>query len=370
MVILGVPGKTLAKWLTRIGIVLLLACMALTFFKSVPTATSAECRANLKTMLDAAPDSDAEGGNLKIAGVWPAQVGLGSQLCVVVSGVAAKASEAQIKPGADSSHLTSDITLFLNDVRTSMVVKANAVSRPQLLIYRFGEHDSATSDAAKFWRGLIAGKTTDGAIDLSVGVSKSQSSSPEAVGPSVKLQVYLLSIVIVGAGSMLCLAAAFAIFAMDSTVLRDSPTMTGNVPTGTYSLGRTQMALWLGLSTAGFIFLWLTLGFYLNVITQGILVLLGINGVTGLIAIAIDNQDPNKPQTPHTSQGFFKDIACDADGPKLQRIQIIIWTGILAIIFTWNVIWNFVFVDFDTNLLLLMGIAGSTYLGFKTQEKP
>jgi hypothetical protein len=30
---------------------------------------------------------------------------------------------------------------------------------------------------------------------------------------------------------------------------------------------------------------------------------------------------------------------------------------------------NFVFVDFDTNLLLLMGIASSTYLGFKTQEK-
>ena len=48
---------------------------------------------------------------------------------------------------------------------------------------------------------------------------------------------------------------------------------------------------------------------------------------------------------------------------------MIVWTSILAIIFIWNVVWNFAFVDFDTNLLLLMGIASSTYLGFKTQEK-
>jgi hypothetical protein len=62
------------------------------------------------------------------------------------------------------------------------------------------------------------------------------------------------------------------------------------------------------------------------------------------------------------------DILCDSQGAKLQRIQMVIWTCILGIIFTWNVVWNFVFVDFDTNLLLLMGIASSTYLGFKTQE--
>ena len=44
---------------------------------------------------------------------------------------------------------------------------------------------------------------------------------------------------------------------------------------------------------------------------------------------------------------------------------MVIWTCVLAVIFIWNVIGNFVFADFDTNLLLLMGIASSTYLGFK-----
>ena len=38
-------------------------------------------------------------------------------------------------------------------------------------------------------------------------------------------------------------------------------------------------------------------------------------------------------------------------------------------IFVWNVVWNFVFVDFDSNMLLLMGIANSMYVGFKTQER-
>jgi hypothetical protein len=374
MAILGYSETALAKWLGVAGAVLLAICIAWTYVANGPTATSAACRANLKAAIEAAPDQDAQAGILKITGIWPTQVGIGGQLCVVVSGVASKTSEEQITPGTEAhpSRPTSDITLFLNDVRTPMVVKANAISRPQLLIYQFGEHDNATSDDAKFWRGMLAGKTAHGAIELSVGVSKSQSSSPEAVGPSVKLQVYLLGIVAVGAASMLCLVAAFTIFAANSTVLRDNASKDANGrPDGTYSLGRTQMALWLGLSVAGFIFLWLTLGFYLNVITPAILVLLGINGVTGLAAILMDKpKDPVNPPPPAKSQGFFTDITCDSEGAKLQRIQIIMWTCILAVIFVWNVVRSFVFVNFDTNLLLLMGIASSTYLGFKTQEKP
>jgi hypothetical protein len=48
---------------------------------------------------------------------------------------------------------------------------------------------------------------------------------------------------------------------------------------------------------------------------------------------------------------------------------VVAWTLILAAIFVWNAVWNFVFVDFDTNLLLLMGIANAMYLGFKPKEK-
>ena len=127
----------------------------------------------------------------------------------------------------------------------------------------------------------------------------------------------------------------------------------------------------VGLTTAGFIFLWLTLGIYLNVITASILVLLGINGATGLAAVALDQPATGgAPPVPAESKSFLRDLTCDGDGPKLQRIQVVIWTCILAVIFFWNTVWNFVFVDFDTNLLLLMGIANSMYLGFKPREKP
>jgi hypothetical protein len=307
-----------------------------------------------------------------------------------------------------------DVALFLNERRSPLVVKANAVSGRQLLIYEFGQTADATSEDAKFWRGLLAGKTEMGLMRLSVGISKSQSSMPEVTFKDglIGLRVYWPSIVGFGAASVALLVAAFVIFAANSTVLRDNDLTKvekakatlaeakvalaatpadavlqqkvtdattaltaaegeadAQQPIGTFSLGRTQMALWLGLSTAGFIFLWLTLGFYRNVITEAILVLLGISSVTGLAAMVIDRPDTAKPPPPKTeSIGFLADLTSDGKGATLQRIQVIVWTCILAVIFIWNVISGFVFVNFDTNLLLLMGIASSTYLGFKTRE--
>jgi hypothetical protein len=352
--------------LAALGCFLLLACMVWTAMEIVPTATSATCRENLKAELAAEPTNSDNDGQLRIAGVFPKKVSLGSQLCVVVAGVAAKASGAQANPSP------ADVMLYLNEERTKLSAKADGISGPQLLIYQFGEHNDASTDAAKFWRGLLAGKTRNGTTELSVGVSKMQSSGPTAIAPTtIDFVVYKIGILLLGAAAMLVLVAAFVVFATYSTVLRDSAHVNAQgQPDGTFSLGRTQMALWLGLSVGGFIFLWLTLGFYVNVITSAILVLLGINGATGLAAILIDKpSDPANPPPVRTSTGFVEDLVCDSEGAKLQRIQMIVWTSILAIIFIWNVVWNFAFVDFDTNLLLLMGIASSTYLGFKTQEK-
>jgi len=339
--------------------------MVWTAREGIPAATSATCRENLKAELAAAPTAADNAGDLRIVGVHPKQVSLGSRLCVVVAGVA-KPAAAGANPAPQA-----DIALHLNDERSKLSAKADAGPGPQLLVYPFGEHTDATTDAAKFWRGLLAGRTKGGTMDLHVGVSKS--SGPIAPAPApIEFVVYKPGILWLGAAAMLVLVVAFGVFAVNSTILRDTATTdTDGKPTGTYSLGRTQMALWLVLSVAGFIFLWLTLGFYINVITSAILVLLGINGVTGLAAILIDKPDPAaaNPAPARTSQGFLEDLVCDREGAKLQRIQMIVWTCILAAIFIWNVFWNFVFVDFDTNLLLLMGIASSTYLGFKTQEK-
>ena len=156
--------------------------------------------------------------------------------------------------------------------------------------------------------------------------------------------------------------------AAEANAVRGARNGEAEQPLGPYSLAKTQMAFWLFLTIAGFIFIWLSMGVYLGLITGGILVLLGINAATGLASVKMTMDDDGDKKS--NSQSFFADILNDGEGPQLHRIQVVAWTLVLGIIFVWNVFWNFTFVDFDTNLLLLIGVAQGMYLGFKTQEAP
>lgn len=415
MTLYGPGAKKLGKVCAILGGIAFLVCLIWTAYEGGSTGSFADCRDKLSAPAATNATAADEAGVLRIVDFWPQTAQLSGQLCLVVAGAAAKPTDAE--SGAGGNRAPVDIALFLNDHRVPLTVKATAAPRPQIVAFEFGQNVDATSDAGKFWRSLLAGHTVKGVIQLSVGVSKSASGGPEAIAVSpLKLVIYRVPILALGGLSMVLLIFAFVVFAANSTVLRDNAlTMRDSTrmakartaattakaasdaapndqplkarsdeaaaalqalerfadqPAGTFSLGRTQMALWLGLSTAGFIFLWLTLGFYLNVITASILVLLGINGATGLAAIALDQPaGAGGAPVPAESKSFLSDLMCDSDGAKLQRIQVGIWTCILAVIFFWNAVWNFVFVDFDTNLLLLMGIANTMYLGFKTREK-
>jgi hypothetical protein len=406
MTLYGAAATKLGRVFGVLGSLALLACLIWTAYEGASPDSFADCHDKLSTPAAGSATAADEAGVLRIMDVWPRTIQLSGRLCLAVAGVAAKATDAQA--AANANRAPVDIALVLDDRRAPLTVKAAAVPGPQVLAYEFSPSADATSDTGKFWRGLLAGKIRNGAMQLSVGVSKSASTAPEAIAAKpITIRVYRLPIVAL-------------IFAANSTILRDTPLTTGSSangaariaaakatadaakaasdaapndanlklasdnaaqalkelmaaadqPIGTFSLGRTQMALWLGLTTAGFIFLWLNLGIYLNVITASVLVLLGINGATGLAAIVIDQPAAGGAPLPEAeSESFLGDLACDGDGPKLQRIQVMIWTCILAVIFFWNTIWNFVFVDFDTNLLLLMGIANAMYLGFKPGEK-
>lgn len=399
--------------------------------------------------------SDNE-GKLRIVAVWPPTVRLDGHICVVAAGVASQASLDKLKAtvelkekevvaaqtafdnapagkkdgperelaavklalvaakaARDQPAPIEAVSLFLNGSRSPLALGARATPAPQLLSYKFGQNPDATSEDAKFWRKLLGGKTDRGVASLRVGLSRSQGSTPEIERQeAIRFRVYWPPVVGLGALSVILLAVAFAIFAANSSILRDHAlsnieiaeyndriaraaaaadpanqaladrsaqatqvllacknASTKDHPGGSFSLGRAQMALWLGLSIAGFIFIWLTLGIYRNVITEAILVLLGINSVTGLTAVILDRDDPDKPVEREITKGFWADLISDGGGPKLHRIQMIGWTGILAIIFAWNAVANFIFVEFDAYLLMLMGIVNSAYLGFKTQEK-
>ncbi|MGX1317352.1 hypothetical protein AB7M17_000805 [Bradyrhizobium sp. USDA 377] len=465
------PARTIAAILTLLGVVALALCLAgIAFDLSwLRSGTAAQAPADdFCTIENAAlkdpkdprvitlAEPDDANGKLRVVNVFPRTVTFGSRLCVVVAGVASQAGENKLKKDVDDDEKkiaelkkqldgaddktkpeiqkkieaanvdlaaakaaqnqprpTVEVTLFLNGRRSPMTLRASSTPTAQALAFELGETPDAASDAAKFWRSLVASKTNSGLMTLKIGLSRSQSNSPEAEDKgTIDFRLYWTRLLALGATSVALLFAGFAIFAAQSSILRDHSltylqiaeqrvkiakaalaqapgdadltaaandanaalqtcrdSTTKNEAGGTFSLGRTQMALWLWLSTAGFIFIWLTLGIYRNVITEAILILLGINSVTGLAAVILDrDDDPKNPRERFKSQGFWTDLLSDEDGPKLHRIQMIGWTAILAIIFTWNVVANFIFVEFDTNLLLLMGIVNSTYLGFKTQE--
>jgi len=76
-----------------------------------------------------------------------------------------------------------------------------------------------------------------------------------------------------------------------------------------------------------------------------------------------------RPTPPQPHQSFILDILSDENGMSFHRLQIVIWTFALAIVFVVSVIVSLEMPTFDNTLLALMGISAGTYLGFKFPEK-
>lgn len=77
-----------------------------------------------------------------------------------------------------------------------------------------------------------------------------------------------------------------------------------------------------------------------------------------------------KDQTrPFVSQGLWKDLTTDINGPTVHRIQVIFWTVALGVMFLVGVYRDLAMPpDFSSTLMALMGISGASYVGFKYPE--
>ena len=197
----------------------------------------------------------------------------------------------------------------------------------------------------------------------------------------------------------------------------------------TYSLARFQMAFWFTLTIISFFFIWLITDAY-DIITTTILTLIGISAATSLSAAVIDDNknteilnqtielknermrlereitdlnefvtsNPAAPDladrkslikiksarvieisplinknvsilTPQQSDGFFNDILKDVNGVSFHRLQMLVWTFVLGLIFLYSVWKRLSMPEFSATLLALQGITAGTYLGFKFPEK-
>jgi hypothetical protein len=79
---------------------------------------------------------------------------------------------------------------------------------------------------------------------------------------------------------------------------------------------------------------------------------------------------------PFVSHGWYKDLTTDLNGAALHRVQTLVWTIALGVVFvatvvanlTNNIATNLIMPQFDNSLLLLLGISNAGYIGFKYPE--
>jgi hypothetical protein len=136
-----------------------------------------------------------------------------------------------------------------------------------------------------------------------------------------------------------------------------------------YSLSRCQMLWWLFWVIVSYIFIYMATG-AIDTITETVLGLMGIGSATTLGAVLIDANDDSKHDNTKKSMGFWQDLLNSRyqTGAGLHRLQLILWTMILTVIFLVSVYSKLSMPQLSPTLLALQGIASGTYLGFKFPE--
>jgi len=236
----------------------------------------------------------------------------------------------------------------------------------------------------------------------------------------------------VAAAAVLLMLFFLWAYARTSTTLRDNLLPQLPAKEQPWSLGRCQMTFWFVLVFASFLFLYVLLWDY-NTISPQALALMGIASATALASVAVDvakdspadaanralqalglnsfadvtrvkdeiairearlsNPDAAVDGTaakqlqaeiqdrrnilrtyddkcgPFRSQSFLKDITTDLNGPTVHRVQVVVWTVTLGLVFLVGVYRDLAMPEFSSTLLALMGISGAGYVGFKYPEK-
>jgi len=281
----------------------------------------------------------------------------------------ASADLDRAKAALDDAQKPRTMVLYLNGKASPLTATARAMPGPQTLTFEITAPEDANSADAAYWRALLATPTSNGRIPVRIGVAEQGAPAPliqvsevnGADGPTPL--TFLIYRPYLKYGALVAIVAISLLFfglSYDTTLLR-----IGREPDSAYSLALVQMAIWFILTTTGFVYIWVVTGQYQNVFTSGLFVLIGISGATATAAFAME-----RGHKAPTSNGLFYDIvgAWQGGEVQLQRVQILVWTLILALIFFWNVLGKLMLTSFDTNLLILTGIANGVYVSLKPQE--
>jgi len=288
------------------------------------------------------------------------------------------------------------LTLFINDVPIEGLTPDScdlARGRTRFTLVR-------DEESAAAWR-LLFTEPWDFTSKVSVSVGpRGRLSWPSSVEglELVILPKILVIAYFAGLGVSLLLGIWLA---RHTALLRDRGEGVAEGMKAPYSLARFQLAFWLYLVIAAYVFIWMITG-ELDTITGSVLALLGIGSGTALGAALIDQgkdeaKDAKVAATAETAatgaaaepapapaaaaaptapkhqkspvtRGFLKDVLSDERGISIHRFQLFIWTLVLGVIFCTVVFGNLEMPQFSSTMLGLMGISSGTYLGLKMPE--
>ena len=129
-----------------------------------------------------------------------------------------------------------------------------------------------------------------------------------------------------------------------------------------WSLSKIQMALWTFLFGLSYLVLAIARREFLA-ISDGMFWLMGISSATA-VGAAVSAAKAPPPATPSTLLADFNPGTGNYE-LSLHRCQVATWTVIVASMYVWQVYTTMALPDIPGNLLILMGISGGTYLGFR-----
>ena len=340
-------------WIFAALAVVLFVCILIRVFLIHLQVVQLPC--DSKTLADNAVTTD--GSPPSVAKFFPDDtLWLGAPLCVAIAGPANVAVDKDGKP---------TLHLFLNGLELKDAVGTLVDRKKNLVMF---DVVRSTDDAAVWNRiiGQLEWWTWGARVPVHVGVGTDKDGEFGGANQMPPLKLIMVDpwSLLFGASTFIAAVLALVFAAQSSAVLRDGAV------TSPYSLARVQMAFWLYLVTAAFIFIWLVTGDYNGVLTSQSLTLIGISATTALMSISVDKANaPAATGAAPVSQGFLNDILNDAYGVALHRLQIAVWTLILGAVFFAEIYRSFRLPTFDSNLLILMGISGVTYVGFKYKDE-
>jgi hypothetical protein len=340
------------------------------------------------------------------------RAGLGDKIRIRVHGMKALLAKAKQQG--------KEIKLFLANRQVDDIKPTSGAPDVDDSYFEFSLQRTATND--KVWAELL-GKPVKGNFffrptEVSIGLADTY--AEKSVFKAIQLTRIRQTWFWGGLLFLLAYTFLLILYSIKKDILRENgPDLSAlNIPSAgrlPYSLGKVQMAFWFSLVLASFLFIWMITGNF-DIITTGVLGLIGISATTALGAVTIDDNksqaaitdilelrkqraaldaeikalpvaDPAIPakklqltdldktiakkeaslqiKTVH----FLDDILTDANGISFHRLQMFIWTLVLGVIFVYSVWASLIMPDFSATLLTLQGITAGTYLGFKFPEK-